>query len=751
MIPNRSQVNGFNFGSLDQAASHATTIGTGIQQDADRVSHTISGLDWSGGARGAADDRASREHTQLSRVAHAFDDLSDAAKSGNAAMSHISDALKQNANGLEADMFKVSDDWGVTDTYNYALADAVAAANNDPVAQQQIAELKAKRAEEAKTGATRLKRLAQEFDEADEKCTSQIKSANEAISSLAPVASGLSSKGADSIADALNGGHPLSPSQLSQLKAATNLTPDQIDALKHGKPANLSQGQYDFIKELTHGMDGKSIDQITGMGAGPSHGAVQNGLANATVMMGTPNVGTAAGDHGGMGALPQNLQSILTKNMATGKSDPTGFFKFSNFIGKSNPELRQGSDVSRGILKQASEISGYAKNDPVANFAHPPDWQNSGEVLNHELNQALNVGASDKIATHDFITGKNMDVTCSDGGHFNANTHLTDLTTHHWEDQTSGVDKMFKWVGQDAASPDHFSADLAHDAANSLGHHLGSEANIGANQQLGVINPEMSKTLATAVSPYLGNFAGAGGLPGIPDMHIGHMQQGELQNMFQALNSSPESAKIINTAGQHWMNYMSYQYGMHPDSNLAMNAGQIGGAMTGGYHNEWNYLNDQIYHQHMQDYQDNMNSYKAISDAVGMVPWAGGPANMAADGAGLPDALFGPQPTPNDVHPNMGNFDPRDFTNSEVLKASQYIGILHAHGQPIPDGWLTNGQLNMDKIHSDRWFQGYMNPNYNYMVWRSTLGQGAGLPPSELPAPPPPTHVPTTITPRPKG
>ncbi|MGC7354232.1 hypothetical protein RBA38_23660, partial [Mycobacteroides abscessus subsp. abscessus] len=53
------------------------------------------------------------------------------------------------------------------------------------------------------------------------------------------------------------------PEQIARARAAlTGWTPEQIAALAEGKPADMPQGQYDYLKSLMESMNGKSVQDI---------------------------------------------------------------------------------------------------------------------------------------------------------------------------------------------------------------------------------------------------------------------------------------------------------------------------------------------------------------------------------------------------------------------------------------------------------------------------------------------------------
>lgn len=107
------------------------------------------------------------------------------------------DTLTSQGRGLEGDSFAVSEDWTVTDTYDYE-------------AGQQ--------ANEAATATTTLQRLADELGQADQDTADAVKNATADMGAAAPVVDGLAGdqQAKDDLASAQNG--TATPEQLTRLK-----------------------------------------------------------------------------------------------------------------------------------------------------------------------------------------------------------------------------------------------------------------------------------------------------------------------------------------------------------------------------------------------------------------------------------------------------------------------------------------------------------------------------------------------------
>lgn len=720
MRPSRSQVDGFDFGAAPVAAKAADTLGSHIEKDGENIHRTIAGMEWSGEARTSADSRAAAEKAQLTRVADALESLGAAVTQGTASMWHIADRLTADAAGYEGDGYAVADDWTVSDAYNYGLASLMTA--GDAEAQQRLADLQRARANAAANATAALDRLVSEFDHADSACAGAIDSASADVSALAPVSSALGGPVADRIADKLSEGRPLTPFERRVLEEGTKLTPDQIEALRNGGTATLSQGQYDFLRELTAELDGKSMDSVLALGEGAQHGEIQKNLANATQILGIPNVRTDAGDHGGMHALPANIRNLLTDNMIAGTNPSVAerlfvggkprvenldeFFKMTDFMGTSDENIRLGSDVNRGVLKQVAEIAAVGESPGSGNNM-------TAAGFDRALDKALAAAATDRIASHDFMTGANMDVTCDNGGRYNAGIHLNGLVSQEWEHSSSGLHNLFDWVGDEAGSANPYQATMAREAASSLGHYLGSPGDLTVNEGLGVRNPELARIFAGALSPYLGDFSGINETSGgIHTFGADRLAPGELENIFRSINTDGEAAATLNSSAFKWQNLMAVHYGLDTHlSSLAEHAGVLSQAMTDGNGHAVDYLSDSQFEERMRVYNNQMLVFGTVKDATGLLPL--GSQTQPLMQQPLADAIFGEQPVREDAA-NQGN-DPTwvaQLNDPKVLQFYQFSGYAGDHPElrdAHPEWFGPDGEPDWDRISKDDWWSNYMS------------------------------------------
>ncbi|OBK30552.1 hypothetical protein A5634_15885 [Mycobacterium asiaticum] len=296
--PQKTTVYNANANALGDLAAPTREVGHKMLEAAENVRRIVYGLNWKGDTQNACNGRADRELAQDRKVAADYNGLATAYENGKNAMQPMIDSLRSQGKGFEADDFDVSEDWSVSDKYNYNMGKMVLMllGSDEQAAQGEMDKLKKQRGDEAAAGTTRLQRLADELGVADTNTKNAIEAAKNDLSAAAPLATGLvgGQQALDDASDVLDG--KATPQQVARVRAAlTRWTPEELAALANGKPADMPQGQYDYLTSLMHAMDGKSAADIdAAMGKYGLQGAMGDGLR----MMGNPNIQTALGSHG---------------------------------------------------------------------------------------------------------------------------------------------------------------------------------------------------------------------------------------------------------------------------------------------------------------------------------------------------------------------------------------------------------------------------------------------------------------------
>jgi hypothetical protein len=182
--PQKSNVFKANATALGDMATPLRSAAATLLDSAWRVHEEVFGFDWKGHTKDAADTRADREYMEDRGVAAAYDKLADAYEHGAKAMQPMIDSLKSKAQGLEGDHFAVSEDWAVTDTYDYAAARKLAKLmdpDDSAGLQSRVDQLQTQRANEAATETTNLQRLADQLGTADTETAQAINDAKQLL------------------------------------------------------------------------------------------------------------------------------------------------------------------------------------------------------------------------------------------------------------------------------------------------------------------------------------------------------------------------------------------------------------------------------------------------------------------------------------------------------------------------------------------------------------------------------------------
>ncbi|WP_232718566.1 TPR repeat region-containing protein [Gordonia metallireducens] len=718
VYPTRTVVEKLNFDNMPKLADDLIDYAEYTAADARTTRDTITGLDWSGVAKDAAVGRANSEYDQLMRVSQTFASLANAITSGHADMSSLANSLKSTATAYEDNNYAVSDAWKVTDAYNYALAESAAAGDDHQLAE--LATLKNTRARIAENATLWMERVARDFDTADTDTASAIRSANGALDQLAPPAAGLSAGSAKAIEDNWDAGRGLTTEQMYALAAAGNLSPEQIQALHAGLPVNIPQGQYDFLRTLFEGLDDESIDEITKLGGtGENGAAVRNLLSNGMQIMSNPSVSTGAGDKGGMATLPANVRTLLTEKLTTGTTKKRDFDnhstieyphvprvdEFDNLVRlleTGDSQLRMGTDIDRGILKQASEIAEASRSGRIAGPGE--------ELLDTHglLNRALALTSDDTTAVRDFTVGADtMNVTYADGRPYNADRHLDALFDYQWRGSDDGISDMYKWLKDNAGdSGNPFAAYKAADTASALGQYFGDTSNLEIGRDLGRTSPQLTQTLAHSLAPFLADFAGAhqpGSDHEFPLFGAEKLTPGELKNLLTTLDSDPTAAGVINRAGAEWQFYMAQMAGMDPGAaSLGHAAGVLQDAMKDGLDAEIDYLKK----EGIDDYSEKMRAAAAGRNILAAIPQVGAPLNAMLPVGTVEDLLYGPAPdydsmTTEEID-RLVALRSETLTDPDVTKFAMFAGMAASDPEirnEHPEWFDEDGNPSWEAIH----------------------------------------------------
>ncbi|MEU0544743.1 hypothetical protein ABZ319_33195 [Nocardia sp. NPDC005978] len=589
---------------LESNAAAATVIANGIRTAVDDMDRTVDGMNWSGEGRRGADTRTDSEVRQMRVLATAFDDLATACRDGHAAMAPVVAELKAANDLLPGDGYKIHADWRVTDEYNFAAANSVA--GSDQALKDTLAQLQADRSATAANETVRLQGLATGLGVSDTDCATRMGRAIDDIGQLAPIAAGLNPTIAQQDIAAIQDGKA-TPDVLARLQAASALSQEQFDDLINGKKIDIPQQQYDYLYTVLRSLDGKSVEEISAVGAQlPADQAriVRSELADAMQLMSNPQIAalppadaqiSGESDTGGIAVLPTQVQSLLRENPVRrgyytssevlDVPRANDFLTLTDMLATGDQRLAQGTDIDRGLLKQGAEIAA----EP---FPHIWVDTNAGGMYGSQLaDRLLTAGGGDRLAVHDFLTddGKGrMQVTVTPGGTYDAKSHLAAVLDYRWFGDDTGINKIFDTIEQHSLSSDREVKSHAGESAHAIAEYLGKNGTEllrqGSEFRAGIVaDPDTMKNLGDMLSTYLPDMVGVNA-----DYRLTSgfqpLSAAQVTSIFTIMDSNSASALQFNAQAFDVVAELNRQYGLRgaDDTELATWSGQIDKAAQDG-------------------------------------------------------------------------------------------------------------------------------------------------------------------------
>ncbi|ORM32838.1 hypothetical protein [Williamsia sp. 1135] len=459
----------------------------------------------------------------------------------------------------------------------------------------------------------------------------------------APLTAGMSRQQAARDVAAIAGG-TATPQQKARFEAATDLSPEQRDALIQGNDAVITKGQFEYLQGFYGELNKQGLEGFTAFGGNDP--AMKAALADGLQLLSNPHVRTdqrvdnwfgpivsnVTGQpappsyiRGGLSQVPSAIRDPLTQNpvrstlITQQAGTSTTSFQARDFptltkletiadvLGHGDPNVQLGSDIDRALIVRSSEIAGAADN-PAGLYGTGRDFTSFADVQD-VLTKTTSVAGNDHIAVHDaLMTGRsggpgvtsampdtiNIDGTTSD---YNASKAMTNLMTFDWADgaggEDSGPNNLFKWIGDSAAAPEGSTANTVAESwragesgselARVIAENRDSLVEIIGTAALGEVNPELTRTLADAIAPQIGDLAGApDGLFTTNGADVfEHADQ--MSKLFQVMDTDADAGRTFNTAAAQTISYAESTFGEDlSQSNLGAVAGRIEGAMYSG-------------------------------------------------------------------------------------------------------------------------------------------------------------------------
>ena len=371
-----------------------------------------------------------------------------------------------------------------------------------------------------------------------------------------------------------------------------------------------------------------------------------------------PNDGVLPGD---TGALPDGVQATLNqRGDFMGPPDPSAGYpgtqtdfegsarheaaenlkNLANIVGDGDPRFQQGSQLDREMMSNAKEWLSAQES---------PDGRSQEHWGDEVVERVFDTAGRDTVVNHDmFTTDKEF-------------TH--DVLTHEWQDNGESARTLTDWINRDAYSDDPVINQRAGETASALADYLGDPANkdslmnISTGSQpdmsIGQMNPELTQSLAQAMSPYIDEMAGrnvdgsSGWTPkdGNSDLSYPHAT-----NVMGVLGTDADAAKILDQRSasvqgayiNEYANSVIDSNGQSSDSAAMEAAGRLKGISDqGAFMAAFDTKADAAAAR--QAAWDRMSTnYDAAAGIAGAVPHAGPALELGS--TLMKDAILGPRP-----------------------------------------------------------------------------------------------------------
>ena len=448
------------------------------------------------------------------------------------------------------------------------------------------------------------------------------------------------------------------PEQLTRLKEAASLTPEQKAALAQGNPTVIPQEQYDYLESLMKEMGSSDVNEAV-----EHYSGLKYTFGNALAIMGNPDIQTAGGDHGGMGVLPPELQKTFSdpllrvepevfKQLALSGDrgfDPRVLFthwddyqNWSNLMGNADPSLMHGNEANTALMTKMGEtLDLMHSTGPWSAEANA-----MSEGMTDQIQNVLNTVGHDQAAVHHVVT--------SDKGE----SFIEDFVTHPWTDDGKALGGLLP------ETSDH--SQLAGETMHAFDKYIGENAHASLmdmpgmeKQSLGQVNPEFVKALAQANTPYIDDMLGNNidDTKGFGPLEpLSNKEMPVTRDLFAVINGNQEAAGILNS--QAYLTELKYQSNFEQSiiDGKVINAGDLmsAGTLRGVIDSAASAAdNDAIEYGNFEDFKAyesrgawfdaatkigaEIPGVKAFLDGVGRVP-----------GISLQDIFVGAAPTPEE-------------------------------------------------------------------------------------------------------
>ncbi|WP_454787526.1 TPR repeat region-containing protein [Mycolicibacterium lutetiense] len=406
--------------------------------------------------------------------------------------------------------------------------------------------------------------------------------------------------------------------EIAEHLAAAGLTPQQVDDNLAGKKVQLTGPQSDYLNTFLGRIDPtKAMDYSEQLGK-DGNTAGQQALADGMFTISNPNVALDQSVGGGtgdpsriaVGASFTQRDSLLHPEVQDSfRSQPhtdahnavqyTGidrpyFDRLSDMLGHASDNAMQGSNLSRDMTVRAADmLNSYNSSDDTVQSA-----LGSRSDLDKTLDKMLAVSTRDHVGDARILSG---DL----GGGADSTNRDSVVMALVDEKGLPAAAGLVNWIDDDAipnsGAPgpggmdgEHYRATLAGNAAQGLAEvattlHSGWDGADNANALMKNANPEFTRAMAEALSPYQAAMAGYEGGPTDGYGFHGLGDEAATRRLFAVIDSDDTAAQSWNQHAQIAADTLERQYGQSigqhpelPDTNSGHAAGELRGLMQAG-------------------------------------------------------------------------------------------------------------------------------------------------------------------------
>jgi hypothetical protein len=278
-----------------------------------------------------------------------------------------------------------------------------------------------------------------------------------------------------------------------------------------------------------------------------------------------------------------------------------------------------------------------------------PDGRSQEHWGDDVVERVFDTAGRDTVVNHDMLT------TDKDFVH--------DVLSHEWQDDGQSARTLTDWIDDAAYSGDPVVNQRAGETASALADYLGDPANKDSllnistgsqpNLSLGQMNPELTRSLAEAMSPYVDEMAGRpidGTTGWTAKDGDGDLSYPHAANVMGVLGTDPDAARILDVRSasvqgayiNEYANSVIDSNGQSSDSTAMEAAGRLKGISDQGAFIATSDTESDATKARQAAWDRMSTNYDAAGGLAGAIPYAG-PA-LELQSTLMKDAILGPRP-----------------------------------------------------------------------------------------------------------